>query len=182
MRFIHVHCTVDKSIDLCVWKCFQEFLGKFDTQDTFVLTQIQKYTFIRMFIHLGSVHPFFFFCLFQCDNLSKYHWIFIKLGMHIDIVDISSTLLMGQFCQFWQLSAHHTIVAEYYCFRFYLFIHLFIYLLNVFRFCWKSWWTTACSEVLQWWRVLGQCLGPWWLILCLLAGRGHSILVALGWG
>ena len=34
-----------------------------------------------------SVHPSIFF-LFLDDNLSKHQWIFTKLGMCIDIVDI----------------------------------------------------------------------------------------------
>ena len=37
---------------------------------------------------------------FPDDNLSKHQWIFTKLGMCIDIVEIGLGLLMGKFCQF----------------------------------------------------------------------------------
>ena len=40
------------------------------------------------------------------DDNSEYQWIFTKLGMCIDIVEIS--FLMGKFCQFLtELSAHN---------------------------------------------------------------------------
>ena len=36
---------------------------------------------------------------FPDDNLSKHQWIFTKLGVRIDIVDIGLGLLMGKFRQ-----------------------------------------------------------------------------------
>ena len=50
-----------------------------------------------------SVHPSYIpqsVFLFPDDNLSKYQWIFTKLGMCIDIVEIGLGLLMGKFHQF----------------------------------------------------------------------------------
>ena len=38
--------------------------------------------------------------LFPDDNLSKHQWIFTKLGMCIDIVEIGLGLLMSKFRQF----------------------------------------------------------------------------------
>ena len=50
---------------------------------------------------------------FPDDNLSKCQWIFIKLGMCIDIVKIFlGGLLMGKFCQF--LTACHTSLFAFY--------------------------------------------------------------------
>ena len=37
---------------------------------------------------------------FPDDNLRKYQWIFTKLGLCIDIVEISLELLMGKFLHF----------------------------------------------------------------------------------
>ena len=46
---------------------------------------------------------------FPDDNLSKHQWIFTKLGMCIDIVEIWLGLLMGKFRQFFtELSARDT--------------------------------------------------------------------------
>ena len=46
----------------------------------------------------GNARPYF---CFPDDNLSKYQWIFTKLGMCIDIVETSGLgLLMGKFHQF----------------------------------------------------------------------------------
>ena len=41
--------------------------------------------FIRPSICRSSARPFF---SFPDDNLSKYQWIFTKIGMYIDIVEI----------------------------------------------------------------------------------------------
>ena len=43
-----------------------------------------------------SVHPSYVRPSFQDDNLSKHRWIFIKLGMCIDIVDIWFGIANGQ--------------------------------------------------------------------------------------
>ena len=50
--------------------------------------------------------------VFHFRNItSKYQWIFSKLGMCIDIVEIGFELFMGKFCQFLtELSARHTSV------------------------------------------------------------------------
>ena len=54
---------------------------------------------------------------FPDKNYSKYQWIFTKLGMCIDIVEICMELLMVKFHQFLtELSAHHMIVVGYYHF------------------------------------------------------------------
>ena len=42
-----------------------------------------------------QVHPSIF--SFLGDNLSRYQWIFTKLGVCIDIVEIGLGLLMGKF-------------------------------------------------------------------------------------
>ena len=59
---------------------------------------------------------------FPDNNFSRYQWIFTKLCMCIDIVEICIELLMVKFHQFLtELSAHHMIVAGYYHFKFFLF-------------------------------------------------------------
>ena len=53
---------------------------------------------------------------FPYDNLSKQQWIFTKLGMYIDIMEIwfGIAMLMGKFRQmFTELSARDTIMAGY---------------------------------------------------------------------
>ena len=51
---------------------------------------------------------------FREDNLSECQWIFTKLGMCIDIVEIWSWIANGQFCQFLiELSAHNTSVFSF---------------------------------------------------------------------
>ena len=58
---------------------------------------------------------------FLGDNLSKYQWIFIKLGMLCTLWTSGMGLLMGKFCQFLtESSAHNTIVFGYYGFTFLL--------------------------------------------------------------
>ena len=61
---------------------------------------------------------------FLDNNLSKYPWIFINLGICIDIVEIwfeIAVIEWPKFVCFRQLSAHHMIVAGYYCFTFFYF-------------------------------------------------------------
>ena len=49
---------------------------------------------------------------FPDDNLSKHQWIFTKLGMSIDIVEIWFGIANGKFRQiFTELSARDTIMA-----------------------------------------------------------------------
>ena len=51
---------------------------------------------------------------FPDDNLSKCQWIFTKLGMCIDIVEIGLGLLMGKFRQFLtELSARDTPIFSF---------------------------------------------------------------------
>ena len=51
---------------------------------------------------------------FPDDNLSKYQWIFTKLGMCVDICRSSLGLLMSKFCQFLtELSAHDRSVFSF---------------------------------------------------------------------
>ena len=65
---------------------------------------------------------------FPDDNLSRHQWIFTKLGMCIDIVEIGGLgLLMGKFRKnFTELSARDTIMAGYYSLTF-LFFQLFFF-------------------------------------------------------
>ena len=53
---------------------------------------------------------------FPDDNLSKHQWIFIKLGMCIDIVEICFGFANWKF--FTELSARHKIMAGYFRFTF----------------------------------------------------------------
>ena len=46
-----------------------------------------------------SICQWYVHILFPDGNLSKYQWIFTKLGMYIDIVEIGLGLLMGKFHQ-----------------------------------------------------------------------------------
>ena len=51
---------------------------------------------------------------FQNDSLSKHQWIFTKLGMCIDIVEIWFGLLMGKFhLIFMELSARDTPIFSF---------------------------------------------------------------------
>ena len=59
------------------------------------------------------------------DNLSKHQWIFTKLSMCIDIVEICLGLLMGKFHQiFTELSTCDTTVSGYNRYV-YIFIYIF---------------------------------------------------------
>ena len=74
---------------------------------------------------------FFFFLSFPDDNLSKYQWIFIKLGVCIDM-RFGLGLLTGKFHKFLtDLSAHETIIAGYYRFTFFI-----CYFLQVWQLPW----------------------------------------------
>ena len=66
-----------------------------------------------MYIHLSVFS-------FPDDNLSKYEWIFTKLGMCIDIVEIWFGIANGQIL----ISVRHTTVAGYYHFMV-LFLRVF---------------------------------------------------------
>ena len=69
-----------------------------------------------LWFHVGClcVHPSVSFS-FTDDNLSKHQWIFTKLGMCIDIVEVWFGLLMDKFRKFFtELSARDTIMAGYY--------------------------------------------------------------------
>ena len=60
----------------------------------------------------ASVRPSRF--SFLDDNLSKLQWIFTKLGMCIDIVEVWLGLLMGKFRQFLtELSAQDTPIFSF---------------------------------------------------------------------
>ena len=49
---------------------------------------------------------------FLYDNFSKYQWIFTKLDVYIDIVEICFGLLKGKFCLFLtKLAASHMSVV-----------------------------------------------------------------------
>ena len=50
--------------------------------------------------------------LFQDNNVSKYQWIFTKLGMCIDIMEIWFWLQIGKLRQLLtELTAHHMIMV-----------------------------------------------------------------------
>ena len=54
-------------------------------------------------LHLSYVHPSVCISVLdECDNLSKYQWIFTKLGICIDIVQVwfGIVTVMGKFCYF----------------------------------------------------------------------------------
>ena len=51
---------------------------------------------------------------FQDDNFTKYQWIFTKLGMCIDIVDICFRIAYGRILSIFDILLSHTIVAGYY--------------------------------------------------------------------
>ena len=56
---------------------------------------------------------------FPDDNLSKHQWIFTKLDMCIDIVEIWFGIANGQiYSNFKELSARDTIMAGYYSLTF----------------------------------------------------------------
>ena len=59
---------------------------------------------------------------FLDDNLSKRQWIFAKLGMCIDIVEIWFGVANGQISSIVdRVTACHMIMAGYYCFVFFIF-------------------------------------------------------------
>ena len=63
---------------------------------------------VRVYVRPSVVRPPVRFS-FPDSNLSKHKWIFTKLGMCIDIVEIWFRLLMGKFRQiFTELSARDT--------------------------------------------------------------------------
>ena len=65
----------------------------------------------------ACTHPYFYFQMI--DNLSKYQWIFTKLGMCIDIVEIWFGIAYGQIMStLADLSSHHMKMAGYYRFMF----------------------------------------------------------------
>ena len=76
--------------------------------------------FRQFFTELSVLHiPYFRFRTIT----SKYQWIFTKLCMCIDIVDIWFEIAMGKLRQLLtELSAHHTIMAGYYRFMFLFYI------------------------------------------------------------
>ena len=54
------------------------------------------------------------------DKLSKCQWIFIELGVCIDIVENLFGIANGQILSTFELSAHHMIMVRYYHFTFLL--------------------------------------------------------------
>ena len=81
-----------------------------------------------------SVHPSICFS-FPDEDLSKHHWIFTKLGMCIDIMEIWFGIDNGKFHQiFKELSARDTIMAGYYSLKF---LFCFCFFIVVFSFLFK---------------------------------------------
>ena len=73
---------------------------------------------VRPFVVCPSFRPSIHFS-FPDDNWSKHQWIFTKLGMCIDIVEIWFGIANGQFCQiFTELFALDTIMAGNYSLMF----------------------------------------------------------------
>ena len=84
---------------------------------------------VRVSVRLSVVCPSICFS-FPDDNLSNHQWIFTKLGMCIDIMEIWFGILMGKFLQiFTELSARDTIMAGYYSLMFLLAFVLGLYCL-----------------------------------------------------
>ena len=64
-----------------------------------------------MSVRLSIVHPYVRF-LFPDDNLSKHQWIFTKLGICIDIMEIWYGIVLGKFrLIFTELSALDTPIC-----------------------------------------------------------------------
>ena len=79
--------------------------------------------FGRLCIHPIVVRPSVFLLL---DNsLSKYQWIFTKLGMCIN-VEILFGIINGQILSIFELSARQMIVVGNYCFMFYIDMILYL--------------------------------------------------------
>ena len=78
-----------------------------------------------------SVHPSYF-CpsIFSLpdDNLRKCRWIFTKLGLCLDIVEIWLGIANGQILI--ELSAHYMIVVGYYDFTFIFAVGIVVFVLN----------------------------------------------------
>ena len=69
------------------------------------------------------VCPSVSFFSFPDDNLSKHQWIFTKLGMCIDIVEIWFGIANGQISSnFMELPARSSIMAGYYSFNVFIWI------------------------------------------------------------
>ena len=69
---------------------------------------------------------------FPDDNLSKHQWIFTKLGMCIDIMEIWFGIVNGQISSsFMELSARDTIMAGYYSLT-------FLFPLEIYQFALKT--------------------------------------------
>ena len=81
MDFIQILCWV-------VW----DFMGKFP----------------QFLMELSACHTSFF--SFSDNNLSIYQWVFTKLGMCIDSVEIWFGLLTGKFHEFFTVTCHHTSI------------------------------------------------------------------------
>ena len=76
-----------------------------------------------------SVRPLVVRFSFPDDNLSKFQWIFTKLGMCIDIIEIWIGIANGQISLFFtELSARDTIMAGIIVKRFYFFTEYQFYL------------------------------------------------------
>ena len=60
---------------------------------------LDVHVFLHLTVHLSYLRPSI--CIsFPDNNLSKYQWIFVKLGIRIDIRRSGLGLLMGKFLQF----------------------------------------------------------------------------------
>ena len=76
-----------------VWDCEGQFLTELYAQTTFIFSFPDE-NLTELFARNTSVSSF------RYNNLSKSQWIFTKLDMCIDIVEIGLGLLMGKFDQF----------------------------------------------------------------------------------
>ena len=75
---------------------------------------VSRWMSVCLSIHLSVVHPSICFS-FPDDNLSKHQWIFIKLGLCIDIVEIWFGIADGQILSifFMELSARDTPIFSF---------------------------------------------------------------------
>ena len=141
-RYIFCFCSLFSSLGLCLWRAYVvtqslasvSALVQFQRLSVSAFAQCLSFqrcatgelhcllatlvmpghTIMAVYFCCSAVHLFLF--SFLDDNLSKYQWIFTKLGICTDIVKILFGI--ANFVNFWQLSAHHMIVAVYYCFVF----------------------------------------------------------------
>ena len=119
-------------------------------------------------VRQSVIHPSVHF-LFPEDNLSKHQWIFTKLGMCIDIMEIWFGIANGQFSSifFAELSAHDTIMAGYYSltFLFVMFLMDLLHFRRRIKKCLRKAQSQASYPVLQHVLFVGVLSWLFWWLL-----------------